>query len=158
MIIISSIHLASELRSTIKLSDYLNSTNNNHVDLYECYKKYINTSNFLGYRVEIEDFHIRVDSPSVLDLLITTWVVGLIWQELRKLIVNGLRDYFHSWNGIINIVQTVLYVASFGLKYYTMYIVKFNKNKILSYEFWDRSLTSLNNTEVQKEVEINKFF
>ena len=152
MIIMSSILMTNELRTSIKFSEYLSKTNQGY-NTYDCYLDYIKKNNTMTYKVDLEDFNLRSDLPSPIDVLISIWVIGLIWQELRKLIVFGFRDYFQSWNSIVNIIQTVLYFTSYGLKYYTMFVVRQNKLKVSSFSYWnDYVILYHNNTEVQKDV------
>jgi hypothetical protein len=106
----------------------------------------------------MDDFNVRTENPGFIDYLISIWVIGLICLELRNLLIyESIRDYFHSWNAIVNIVQTVLYIASFALKFYTIYMVNLNLDKVTSVEFWNRTLENITNTNYQLEVPYNCF-
>lgn len=65
----------------------------------------------------------------------------------------GIKDYLRSWNSIFNSLMNVIYVSSFGLKYYTMIVVRVTKGKVLSESFWDMAV-GLNETDYagQKDV------
>lgn len=71
---------------------------------------------------------------------------GLIWQEIKQLYNNGAKDYLRSWNNIFNSLMNVIYVSSFGLKYYTMIMVRITKNRVLNEQFWEKAST-LNETD-----------
>jgi hypothetical protein len=49
--------------------------------------------------------------------------------------------------------MNVLYISSFGLKFYTMIVVRLNKEKVMSSQFWKNAVfLNESNVEEQKEV------
>jgi hypothetical protein len=58
-----------------------------------------------------------------------------------------------SWNNIVNSIMNVLYLSSFGLKYYTMIVVRMNKQKVLDEKFWYDTM-NLNETDLDKQKDI----
>lgn len=148
MIIVSSFQFSDEQKNLIEFYEYLPS---NLTLKYENYMK----NNDLKYRLDfpIYRFKIRHDKPTVMDILITIWIAGLIWQEIKQLYHYGVKDYLRSWNNIFNSLMNVIYVSSFSLKYYTMIVVRLTKYKVLDESFWDMAST-LNETDYsgQKDV------
>ncbi|RNA03569.1 Short transient receptor potential channel 6 [Brachionus plicatilis] len=148
LLIISSVQFAVEQKNTIKLSQHLTE------NFFKNYSTYM-SKNDLKYKFDFEniDFSIRRDSPSVIDITITIFIVGFFWQEVKHVFYYGIRDYLRSWNNMVNSLMNVLYISSFGLKYYTMYIASFNKKKVLEKEFWDKAV-GLNGSSVDEQKKI----
>lgn len=148
LIIVSSFKFVEEEKNTIKISKHLPSV------MYSNYTTYMKIQG-LQYKFNFNnlDFSIRNDYPSQMDILITIWIAGLIWQEIKQVYNNGIKDYLRSWNNIVNSLMDVLYIASFGLKYYTKLVVSLNKIKVLDDKFWENA-ANLNVTDLdgQKEV------
>lgn len=49
--------------------------------------------------------------------------------------------------------MNVLYVSSFGLKYYTMVVVRLNKIKVLDSRFWQNAVNlNATDSDAQKDV------
>lgn len=148
LLIISSVQFAVEQKNTIKLSQHLTE------NFFKNYSTYM-SKNDLKYKFDFEniDFSIRRDSPSVIDITITIFIVGFFWQEVKHVFYYGIRDYLRSWNNMVNSLMNVLYISSFGLKYYTMYIASFSKKKVLEKEFWDKAV-GLNGSSVDEQKKI----
>jgi len=49
--------------------------------------------------------------------------------------------------------MNVLYLSSFGLKYYTMILVRLNKEKVLSSQFW-KNAVFLNQSSPEEQIEV----
>ena len=154
LIIISSIFYSSfsNLSGYGKFSDYLNEENS---DFYKNYKSFtesyqLNSTNF-SYPFILNDFHMRQNKPNIIDIAITIYIVGFVFQELKKvLFYNGLRESFSSSFTITTIIQIVLYISAFGLKYYTIYIVRLNQTEVIENKYW--SDLDLTNRESQKKL------
>jgi hypothetical protein len=149
LIIISSVLFSSDLNSSISFSTLLNSSN-----LWQNYtyiQQKSQTDNF-KYIFELKDFHIRKSTPSFVDILITVWVLGLIWQEFIKIHLIGFKDYLNSWTNIVNSAMNILYVASFGLRYYTMYVVRLDIDKVTNKQYWIKLLQNTSDCTNQKDL------
>jgi hypothetical protein len=126
----------------------------------------------LKYRFPNTDFYIRGNLPSNFDYTINLWVIGngnffnfsffmikkliiigFLWLESQKMYHNGFKHYFLSWSNIFNFKMSVLYLAYFGLKYYTMIIVSLNLSKLKDETFWRRvSQLSSDDFDEQKDI------
>lgn len=148
IIIISSIQFSEEQKNTIKLSEHLTEIYLKNFSTYMSKKD-------LKYKLEFEDidFSIRRDSPSVIDIFITIFIVGFIWHEVKQIFYYGIRDYLGSWNNMVSCLMNVLYISSFGLKYYTMHVVVVQKKKILDKKFWDMAV-GLNETNIDDQKKV----
>jgi hypothetical protein len=149
MLIISSLQFAAEQQDTIKLSSFLNMSHS--PIFFNNYTSYVERTD-IPEHYKFSDFSIRIDRPSSLDIAITIWIIGLIWQEIKILYTYGIKDYLRSWNNIVNSSMNILYVSSFGLKYYTMFVVSLNKKKLLDQNFWNM-LARVNTTDVDAQNE-----
>jgi hypothetical protein len=81
------------------------------------------TRSNLTIKVDFCNFFIRVNKPQALDIILSVWVIGETWHELKKFYVYGLSDYLYSSSNVFNFTMDVFFIAGYGLKYYTMYIV-----------------------------------
>ncbi len=116
------------------------------------FSAYTNNQN-LTYRFESDDFYIRMDNASTYDIIIIVWLIGLILNEVKQIYFNGVSLYLYSMNNIVNICMLTLYVASFALKFYTMFIVRVELNRIDDPEFWYQ-LSNLNSDNVASQARI----
>lgn len=72
----------------------------------------------------------------MLDLVISVWLVGFIINEIKQLYFKGLVEYLFSMNNIVTVFMLVLYVVSFGLKFYTFLVVRLERRKLDDANFW----------------------
>jgi hypothetical protein len=145
MIIGSSLKFSEEQQNRDKFSKHFTQ----YVEIFANYSA--NTA--LRYRFPNPDFYIRMQKPSYLDYAITLWVIGYMWQELHQMYQMSLKCYFLSSSNILNFSMSVLYISSFGLKYYTIVNVALHRAQISSAEFWKQiSKLSPNDFEAQKEI------
>ena len=103
------------------------------------------------------NFTIRPSSPSALDIIITIWICGHIWHEIKKIFNIGIHDYLVSPFNIINFTLNIFYIASYLLKYETMYTVSRSLAKLNQTRFWLNLLT-LNETDQFMQDYYNKSF
>jgi hypothetical protein len=83
----------------------------------------------------------------------------MVWQEAKRIMHEGLSQYFHSWKNILNSSMNVLYLASFSLKYYTIFQVIKYKNFIKDPIYWQK-INSLNqnNSEILTQESITGIY
>jgi hypothetical protein len=143
LIIITSVQISSKNEKYDRFS--------NCQTPYVKFLEYKNLTN-LKYKIEIDDFSIREQSPSEKDIMIAIWVIGLIWKEFKKMYELGIRDYFNSSNSIISLSMNVLYFTSFAIQFYVIYLVQTNRQKVMSVEFWSDILNDTQNVDKQKEI------
>lgn len=163
MIIISSIQYSIE--ETPKFSSYLGD------QLFATYIQYRSQA-LPQYRFDFKDFYVRKEAPTALEFIITIWIMGncssivlrskslhifryqgLIWHEIKNVYSYGIKEYMRSWNNVVNSINSVLYFCSFGLRYYTLMLVKINITKVTSESFWTNALSSNGtNIKLQKEI------
>lgn len=54
--------------------------------------------------------------PTLIELMVLAWVIGLIWSEIKQLWALGLFDYMSdAWN-ILDFITNSLYVATITLR------------------------------------------
>ena len=76
------------------------------------------TSGCFSYMVNFENFYIRETKPTVLDFIISFWVIGQTWHELKKLFVLGIYDYMRSSSNTFSFTMNVFYITAYGLRFY----------------------------------------
>ena len=69
----------------------------------------------------------------------------------------GMFNYLHSPNNVVNFIMIIFYIASYGLKYYTMVIISTELKNIESGLFW-KSLETLNETDVDHQIKAFQTF
>ncbi len=82
-----------------------------------------NYSNSCYIYPAFSDFYFRHNTPTWIDIAITIYVIGFLWHEIKQGYIDGLKDYLLSWNNIVDSCMNILYIASFGLKYYVFFKV-----------------------------------
>ena len=81
----------------------------------------------------------------------------MVWHEVKQIYSDGFKDYLMSINNVIDLSMMAMYVASFGLKYYTIFLVRHEMNRVESNEFW-RVVENLNGTDVFTQKQIFETF
>lgn len=151
MIIVSSLQFAQEIKQSqnfLGLPRYANYTN--------IYLNYFNNTR-LKYRFPVHDFYMRSSFPNNLDIAITLWIFGLFIHEIKQIFSDGFINYVHQWNNTVDSCMIALYIASFGLKYYTMFMSHFYKKRLDDPLFWEK-IENLNETDFTSQNEVLKVF
>ncbi|XP_067121662.1 LOW QUALITY PROTEIN: transient receptor potential-gamma protein-like [Centruroides vittatus] len=97
----------------------------------------------------------RGATPSIVELMILAWVMGLIWSEIKQLWELGLTEYVNDMWNIIDFITNSLYVATVALRIVAYFQSNFASNNrfILKTNIIKRTFTSL---IVQKEIYQNR--
>ncbi len=61
----------------------------------------------------------------------------MVLRELKKVILFGIKEYVFAWSNLFTCVLIIMFIGSFGLKFYTLIKVNIEKEKLLDPEFWD---------------------
>ncbi|XP_052717525.1 short transient receptor potential channel 7-like isoform X3 [Crassostrea angulata] len=64
-----------------------------------------------------EDFVVRTCRPEVIQIGLSLWIIGMLWQEIKQVFSEGLYDYFDSLYNYLDVAVLTLYLSSFTLKY-----------------------------------------
>ena len=80
------------------------------------------------------------------------FITGLVMREAKKCFIYGAKDYLLSWSNILTTIMSILYFASYGLKYYTLIRVRIEKEKLSDLEFWHSLAEMGNDIEAQKKA------
>lgn len=144
ILILSSIQFASDEHFNIKFSIVYNK-------YFENYTNYIKNQE-LTYRFTPRDMYIRKDTPSYIDLIVCVWILGLCLREIKKIYIYGLKEYLSSWNNVLISIMHVLLLCSYALKFFTIAVVKIQKEKIGNPSFWKTVNEMKNDTKAQKMV------
>lgn len=145
LIIVSSLQFAQEEAMSPRFST-------SYPTLYQNFSNYYHKTN-LTYKFFEKDFYIRSSVPSQIDIAITIFIIGMIWHEIKQIYQDGLRDYLLSINNTIDLLMIFLYIGSFALKYYNIFLVRLQLNRLESKEFW-QSVNSLNEFDIQAQKDV----
>ena len=66
----------------------------------------------------------------------------MVWQEFKEIFFKSIKEYLNSWKNLINSSTNILYVLSFGLKFYTMIVVSLKKSKVQDQRYWENLISS----------------
>ncbi|RMZ93519.1 short transient receptor potential channel 3-like [Brachionus plicatilis] len=149
MLIASSLRFAKEEKQLERFS-------HKYSNYFSNYTEYVENIDYV-HQVDFSDFYIRSYKPSDLDLLITIWVIGQTWHEIKKLFQLGIYEYLYSPINIVNSLLNVLYIISYGLKYHTMILVASKLKQIETSKFW-LDLGNLNETDLESQKNIYETF
>ena len=111
----------------------------------------------LKYQFHIEDFYLRRSDPSQCDIVLSIWIFCLIVNEFKQIYLYGFKDYFLSWSNIVKSIMYTLFVASFGLKYYTMIMVSMQVPKLDDVNFWN-TVVGLKETDISTQIDVFQTF
>jgi transient receptor potential cation channel subfamily C member 7 len=151
IIIVSSLRFPQELEESqnfLSLPRYAN-----YADIY---LNYFNNTR-IKYRFPVHDFYIRASFPDNFDIAITLWIFGFLFHEVNKILRDGFKNYVLQWNNTVDSCMITFYIASFGLKYYTMFMSYFYKQLIDDPLFWDK-VKNLNETDYARQSEVYEAF
>ncbi|CAF0993566.1 unnamed protein product [Brachionus calyciflorus] len=128
----------------------------NYPIFYNNFTSYVTNKN-LTYRFDVNDFYIRSTKPSLVDLLISIWILGLIVNELKQIYFYSLKAYFITWYSIIDAFSYSLFICSFVLKYYTIFRVLNEIKKLDCENFWLK-VRKLDSSDHEGQIEVFKTF
>ena len=122
---------------------------------YEVFKNYSQRNDSI--RIKFSDFYIRKHSPSNLDIIISIWLIGQTFHEMKHLIEWGIYNYLYSSTNTVNLCMNVLYVTSYGIAYISYFLVKKSLREIEKPEFWER-VKDLNENDTKSHEKIYETF
>ncbi|KAK2704154.1 transient receptor potential-gamma protein-like isoform X2 [Artemia franciscana] len=84
----------------------------------------------------------RGANPTFVEWLVLSWVMGLVWSEIKQLWDVGLQEYSSDMWNVIDFVTNALYVATISLRAVAYYLVQKEVEKnpniaLLPREQWD---------------------
>ncbi|XP_063439378.1 short transient receptor potential channel 7-like [Mytilus trossulus] len=91
--------------------------NSKYPDIYAKYVQIFGLTNQTLYGI---DFPMRPLIPTITQLMLSTWVLGMACQECSQLFTEGLRRYAKSWYNLMDVSLLTLYCSSFTLRYFCM--------------------------------------
>ena len=125
---------------------------------YEYFKHYVENEELpirFGHFAEenMEDFYIRKSDPFSVDVVVCVWLLGLFLRETRQMSTMGMQDYMRSTSNVVTLFMNILFVGSYGLKFYTIIKVGVEMKHLRDEEFWHTVNTlEANDTHTQESV------
>lgn len=98
-------------------------------DIYAKYQQLFAATNQTLYG---NDFPMRPLIPTITQLMISTWVIGMACQECNQIFTEGLKAYAKSWYNLMDITLLTLYFSSFTLRYFCMFKAYFGIQHVRS--------------------------
>ncbi|XP_052816254.1 short transient receptor potential channel 7-like isoform X3 [Mya arenaria] len=87
---------------------------------YRCYSMY----NFTGNQSLPENFKLRSFTPQVINVILSVWIIGMLWQELKQVYSGGIYNYFDALYNCLDFAVLALYITSFTLRFLTLMKVR----------------------------------
>ncbi|CAF0714386.1 unnamed protein product [Brachionus calyciflorus] len=148
MLIYNGIQFDNEEKSRLKFSQ-------TYPEQFENFTQYFEAD--LKIKFEARDFYIRKSQPNNLDLAICIWLLGLFLREVKNIIDHGPNEYLFLWSNIISWVMILIFFSSYGLKLYTILIVRQNLERVCDPLFWSL-VSNLNNSNLASQINVYKTF
>ncbi|ESO82714.1 hypothetical protein LOTGIDRAFT_108754, partial [Lottia gigantea] len=67
-----------------------------------------------------EDFVLRTYEPELIHLVMSVWIIGMLWQEMKQMYGSGLFNYFDSLYNYLDTAVLTVYIMSFTLRYFAL--------------------------------------
>ncbi|KAK3600930.1 hypothetical protein CHS0354_004139 [Potamilus streckersoni] len=94
-----------------------------------------------------DDFKLRTFEPQIINLMLTIWILGMLWQEIKQIYGEGLYNYFDALYNYLDFAVLTLYITSFTLRYVSAFKVK----EAISYFESDANWELLNSSVPEAE-------
>ncbi|XP_048780168.1 short transient receptor potential channel 7-like isoform X1 [Ostrea edulis] len=89
-----------------------------------------------------EDFVVRTCRPELIQIGLSLWIIGMLWQEIKQVFSEGLYDYFDSLYNYLDVAVLTLYLSSFTLKYVCIWKVNVALKYFEARDPWEKLLRS----------------
>ncbi|KAH3777181.1 short transient receptor potential channel 7-like [Dreissena polymorpha] len=99
----------------------------NFTTQYKYYRE--NYQNFSKFRLHENqllpnDFKLRSFSPQIINVVLSVWIIGMLWQELKQVYSEGIYNYFDALYNYLDFTVLTIYITSFTLRFLTLMKVK----------------------------------
>ncbi len=111
----------------------------------------------LEHHLSFTDFVIRDKFPTKIDIIISIWIIGLTWHELKQLFKLKIFEYLYSPINVFNFCLNILFITSYCLKFHTMLVVSNKFEQIKTDDFWLK-VNTLNATDLEGQKSIFETF
>ncbi|CAG5135895.1 unnamed protein product, partial [Candidula unifasciata] len=85
--------------------------------------EYLQFRNQTNETVYEEDFPLRANFPSVTEMLMSLWIIGMVCQECNQLYHTGVMEHMLNLYNLLDFMVISIYISIFTLKYWAMYKV-----------------------------------
>ncbi|XP_059176499.1 short transient receptor potential channel 7-like, partial [Physella acuta] len=109
--------VVSTIESSQSVSKY-RTLRSEYKDHWEVYRQYQEEYNDTVYG---PDFPLRPSFPSITEMLMSLWIIGMLCQECNQLFHNGLMEHMLDLYNLLDVVLIGMYIATFSLRYWIMY-------------------------------------
>ncbi|OWF36590.1 Short transient receptor potential channel 7 [Mizuhopecten yessoensis] len=97
-----------------------------------------------------ENFVVRISKPEIIHLMLSLWIIGMLWQEVKQVYSAGIYDYFDSLYNYLDVAVLTLYITSFTLRYTTIMKVNMALSFFSNSASWEElaNKTSMANSQM----------
>lgn len=140
---------------TVESSASVSSERNMSSQYRDAYKKYQvlyndyvrvtnNKSALLG-----PDFPLRPSMPTATEIMMSLWILGMVFQECNQIFVAGAVDHMMNLFNLLDYMLLSVYTSVFSLRFWTMF--KFHEG-IAALTAFNETTTPLNDTSIEHSI------
>ncbi|PAV75537.1 hypothetical protein WR25_21169 [Diploscapter pachys] len=116
---------------------------------FGCFLLLLTLATFEGYRSEKGEkkgggttrASDRGPPPTIIECLVLTWVLGMLWSEIKQLWEEGFKKYFHQWWNWLDFIMICLYLCTVSIRSsaYYIYVYKEDPFRYAIRTYWTSS-------------------
>ncbi|XP_045191556.2 short transient receptor potential channel 7-like isoform X1 [Mercenaria mercenaria] len=94
----------------------------NFKEQYKYYGTFRTKSPYVLFRNQSfpSDFKLRPFTPQTINIILSIWIIGMLWQELKQVYSEGIYNYFEALYNYLDFAVLTLYITSFTLRFLTL--------------------------------------
>ncbi|XP_060593338.1 short transient receptor potential channel 7-like isoform X2 [Ruditapes philippinarum] len=123
----------------------------NFTEQFKHYGVFRNRSPYVlhGNQTLPPNFKLRSFTPQTINIILSIWIIGMLWQELKQVYSEGIYNYFEALYNYLDFAVLTLYITSFTLRFLTLIKVQ----HALEFFKLDSNWEKLQNMTAQAEEE-----
>ncbi|BFZ13049.1 hypothetical protein BsWGS_16088 [Bradybaena similaris] len=107
--------------STIEASQSVSKYRTLKTEYPDHHEVYLQFRDIINQTVFDDDFPLRAKFPSVTEMLMSLWIIGMVCQECNQLYQTGVWEHMRNLYNLLDFLVICIYISIFTLKYWAMY-------------------------------------
>ncbi|PVD35107.1 hypothetical protein C0Q70_06388 [Pomacea canaliculata] len=95
------------------------------------------------------DFPLRPSMPTATEIMMSLWILGMVFQECNQIFVAGAVDHMMNLFNLLDYMLLSVYTSVFSLRFWTMF--KFHEG-IAALTAFNETTTPLNDTSIEHSI------
>ncbi|XP_035825162.1 short transient receptor potential channel 3-like [Aplysia californica] len=109
--------VVSTVESSRSVSKY-RTLRTEYPEQHQVYRDFMDQTNNTVYGT---DFPLRASFPTVTEMMMSLWIIGMVCQECNQLFHSGLMEHMTNLYNLQDFLLISVYIATFTLRYWSMY-------------------------------------